>query len=200
MASNNWREISLQILNELEERLKRKLDKVERCSFLIMLSQNVERLMKERSYFGSKSEFVEGLRDSHPKEYRKLVRRSLNPEADSQKGHSFLKKRTRESLERKGYEVYDIDKKQERENAVKRLRAANEGYLVAICQQGKERYPDFVAFKGSECLVVEVTSRKNRVVRQLYYDQMAGKTLLVLPVPVNNLELWGPSQVFEGPE
>jgi hypothetical protein len=54
-----------------------------------------------------------------------------------------------------------------------------------------------VAFKDGKPLIIEVASRKsNRLVRQLEYDQMAGETLLVLPITIKNLKIWDLAKVY----
>ena len=96
------------------------------------------------------------------------------------------------------YEVCDMDEKEEREKAIDKLRELNLGYLVGICQPKKrDTRPDFVAFKDGKPLIIEVASRKsNRLVRQLEYDQMAGETLLVLPITIKNLKIWDLAKVY----
>ena len=143
----------------------------------------------------SENMFLKNLKNKEPKVYRKLIKESLNPETGSQKEHTYLIKVTRQKLEKKGYEVYGgRDKK-----AVEKLRNLHGGYLVAVCQ-GKNRYPDLIAFKGEEHLFVEVASSKNRLIKQLIYNQMGGKTLLVSPVQIENLHLWGLYQLLGGEE
>lgn len=212
---DGWKEFSLEILDKVKK--KRKLDRVTQILFLSMLSQNTEKLMEEKGCLHyerhhettdrvqletsipiakcSRADFLRKLKASDSREYRKLVRNSLNPEAGSHREHSYLKKMTCQRLRRKGYKVFDIDRKEEREKAIKKLRELNQGNLVAICM-GRDRYPDLVAFKGKEPLIVEVASLKKQLVRQLNYDQMAGKTILVVPIPVEDLEIWGVSQLY----
>ena len=213
MLHDGWREFSSQILNEVEK--KGKLDRVQKPLFLTMLSQNTEKLMQEKGdlhyekishAYGeslipsakcSRADFLKRLKTSNPKEFKKLIEKSLDAEWYSHREHSYLQKITREKLEQKGYEVYNIDKKEERDKAIKKLRGFNQGYLSGVCQ-GTDRDPDLIAFKEREILIVEVASRKNRLVRQLSYDQMAGKTLLVLPISIEDVELWGVSQLHDG--
>ncbi|MFQ5882983.1 MAG: hypothetical protein ACE5I9_11015 [Candidatus Methylomirabilales bacterium] len=103
----------------------------------------------------------------------------------------ILVKETRQKLREKGYEVYGGKTKR----AIEKLRSLHQSWLVAVCQ-GKDRYPDLIAFKGQEYLIVEVASSKTRLVRQLKYDQMGGKTLLILPIPIENLQIWGLHQLY----
>ena len=215
MLCDGWKEFSLEILNEVEK--KRKLDRATQILFFSMLSQDTEKLMEkkgclhyERHYETtdrvqretsipiakcSRADFLRKLKTSDYREYRKLIRNSLNPGAGSHREHSYLKKITCQRLRQKGYKVFDIDRKEEREKAINKLRESNQGNLAAICM-GRDRYPDLVAFKGKEPLIVEVASLKKQLVRQLNYDQMAGKTMLVVPIPVEDLEIWGVSQLY----
>jgi len=200
------------ILEEVEE--KQKLDKVRRVEFCALLQYNIQKLMEEQGYLRwetsqyetpsgigemgtpipkcSASEFVKRLKATDPKAYKKLIKQSLNPEWYSQKGHRYLVRKARQKLESTGYKVYGGKS----EKAIERLRKLNQGWLVGICQ-GKDRYPDLIAFRHAEVLIVEVASSKTKLVRQLNYDQMAGKTVLVLPIPIRNLKVWGISELYE---
>jgi len=207
----NWPQTQSQVLQEVEK--KRKLDEVERYEFSCLFQYNVFKLMEERGYLQwkpsryeipqgsvglipiakcSADSFVKNLKTSDPNAYRMLIRRSLNPEAYSQKEHRYLIRQTKERLQRDGYEVYGGKSKK----AIEKLRKLNQGWLVGVCQ-GKDRYPDLVAFKNSEFLIVEIASSKTRLVRQLEYDQMAGETVLVLPIPTEKLKVWGVSELYE---
>jgi len=212
LLSKDWGQSASQVLHEVEK--KRKLDKVERYEFLVLFRHNVEKLMAERGYLEwrithdqtpqgteethlpipkcSASDFVNRLKTKDPKAYKRLIAQSLNPDAYSQKGHQYLVEQTKLKLERHGYEVHGGRSKK----AIERLRELNQGQLVGICQ-GRDRNPDLIAFKNNEPLIVEAASRKTRVVRQLDYDQMAGNTVLVLPIPTGNLKVWGLSELYE---
>lgn len=116
----------------------------------------------------------------------------MNPEAYSQKEHRYLISQIKKRLQGDGYEVYGSKSKK----AIEKLRELNQGWLVGVCQ-GENRYPDLIAFKNGEFLIVEVASSKARVTRQLKYDQMAGETVFVLPIPTQKLKVWGISELYE---
>jgi len=192
LLSKGWRQTALQILHEAEK--EHKLDEVEKIDFLNSLKCNLLELMEKRGCLQcSASGFVKKLKTTDPKAFKMLKKKSLNPEIYSQKGHKYLIGKAKEKFKQNGYEVYGGKSKK----ALEKLRKLNGGWLVDICQ-GKDRYPDLIAFRNSEVLIVEVASWKTRLVRQLNnYDQMLRKTLLVLPVSTENLEIWGLSELYE---
>jgi len=210
----DWKEIALKILQEKEVQ-RRKLDKIESGNFIRILFYKTCDLMKERGLLRwkviryttpqgkgeeklpevkvSAAEFLAGLKSKEPGRYRKLLRDSLSLGRGSRKQHNYLIDRAQRKLEKERYKVYPGEDPE----GIQRLRDIDkEGYLTTICR-GKRTYPDLLAFKGKDVLVIEVWSYKRELVKRLHNYLLGVKTVLVMPISTDDLKVWGTSELFE---
>lgn len=98
--------------------------------------------------------------------------------------HRNLQEKAKEKLEREGYRVFDgLNTLAYREIESLAEKKLNFG--------GKESYPDLIAVKGKELLIIEIKPSTERFVRQLHHYQQAGKAILWLDIDTQDIELRG---------
>lgn len=209
-----WKGRALKILQEKEVR-RQKLDRLESNHFLLILFDNTCKLMEKKGLLHrrtvpystpqsvgkkeipeakvSAAEFLASLKSKESGEYTKLLRDSLSPGRGSQKQHKYLIETAKRKLEKQQYKVYGGKDPE----AIQRLRDLDqEGYLSTICS-GERTYPDLLAFKGKDLLVIEVASYKNELVKKLHNYLLGAKTVLVIPISTDDLQVWGTKELFE---
>lgn len=199
MNVGNWTEIIMEILRE-----EKIYDEIEKVIYATSLSINADKLYKDALEKGeisrstSLADYVKNMKQNNNNKYREIIKKAKNKVLGmyDYRQHNFLVEETRKKIQSEGYtEIYIIDKKEERNQAIEKLRKLSQGWLIGICQ-GEDTRPDLIAFKGEEFLIIEVASYKVRLAKQLYHFQMAGRTLLILPIPTEKLQVWGTSQLF----